>query len=173
WAQLLVDSYVNGEKPIKELQQAWKDKTSNLELAWYAEQKLASGAFAALVGLNLSVNDGQGTWEARALGDSCLFHVRGNELLVSLPLSKWQDFNTNPVLIASVQSRNESFEDHYVTASGAWQPGDCFYLMSDAISCWFLRCYEQSKDTTTHLPDLLNQTVFLDVVNQQREALDE
>src|SRR5438552_14612658 len=47
WAQLLVENYVRTEEhPLAALQNVWQEKTSGLELPWYAEEKLQSGAFA-------------------------------------------------------------------------------------------------------------------------------
>ena len=38
--------------------------------------------------------------------------------------------------------------------SGAWLAGDTFYLMTDAIACWFLRQAESEKVPARELQDL-------------------
>jgi hypothetical protein len=37
---------------------------------------------------------------------------------------------------------------------GAWQPGDAFYLMTDALACWFMRETEEGRTPWRVLRDL-------------------
>src|SRR6516164_3048978 len=83
WARLLVDAVGEGGLSPASLPEGlvpmwakWRQWMSGLALPWYAEEKAAQGAFAALVVLELtdSEADGEdgGCWRAAALGDSCL-----------------------------------------------------------------------------------------------------
>src|SRR5947208_595455 len=84
----LVRAYCNGlpddslqAEWLRELQRRWWTIVQRKPLAWYAEQKVKNGTFAALVGLPLnweSQSWQHGTWTASAIGDSCLFQIRGS-----------------------------------------------------------------------------------------------
>src|SRR6266513_307758 len=72
---------------------AFDQEVAAKPLPWYAEEKMRSGAFSSLAGLTLhgpaaeETGDGAGgAWESFAVGDSCLFQVRADELIVAFPL---------------------------------------------------------------------------------------
>lgn len=177
WAQMLADSYVQKGPSLAEMQQAWQNQISGKELAWYAEEKAESGAFAAYVGLTLYRKSGKHgssrAWEAKALGDSCLFQIRKGEIIVAMPLESWHQFSSSPALISSNPARNKGIEENLVEASGNWRDGDIFYLMSDAISCWFLRRQEEHGDAIDWMEAISDQTQFESLVSEQREIADE
>ncbi|MGH9553542.1 MAG: hypothetical protein ACRD3W_29440, partial [Terriglobales bacterium] len=101
WARLLVQGYATEQLDLAKLKEEWNEQTKGKDLAWYAEEKLESGAFAALVGLIVT---NEKHWEAEAVGDSCLIHTRGKELLLSFPLKKSDEFNNSPALLSSTQA---------------------------------------------------------------------
>jgi hypothetical protein len=148
WARLLVKAYgkrrMTSETVEAHLAQAariWGKAVAGKPLAWYAEEKARSGAYAALVGLELSrQGDGDsGTWSALACGDSCLFHLRSEAVIQSFPIQRSEEFSNAPLLLGS-HPQTRGLEGVRTTA-GSWQAGDCFYLMSDALASWFLtRC---------------------------------
>lgn len=151
WAQLLVESYCNGQ--IKEenladqllkLQAKWNATINSRPLPWYAEEKIRTGAFSSILGLTIrqevALPDVQeGIWEALAVGDSCLFQVRDDELLSKFPSENSEEFNSRPVLVSTNPIYNENLEDHVLKLEGKWKTGDEFYLFTDAIACWFLK----------------------------------
>ena len=100
---------------------------------------MRQGTFAALLALELTTDEtGTGCqWHAAAVGDSCLFHVRGEDVLVSFPLDDPEDFNNRPLLLGSVGPDEKCLNQR--THEGGWQSGDTFYLMTDALACWFLK----------------------------------
>jgi hypothetical protein len=70
-----------------------------------------------------------------AIGDSCLFHVRGDELLASFPLSDTAAFERDPWTLSSIDyGRDEGLEFHALEFDCA--PGDRLVLCSDALACW-------------------------------------
>jgi serine/threonine protein phosphatase PrpC len=149
WASLLVKAF--GESKFKgvtiaedvlPIQAEWKQQLGEKNLPWYAEEKLRSGAFAALAGLQLQAD---GTWSAVAVGDSCIFHVRDEKIVVSFPIERSEQFNDRPVLISSNRASTAEVEQHVRRADGKWQTGDIFYLMTDAIACYFLRRWEERE----------------------------
>jgi len=146
WAKLLTLAYVEGrfdspEQTLLCLCQDWSESILSKSLPWYAEEKSRSGAFAALLGFRIQSNNEEDcasySWDAIAIGDSCLFQVRGDELHFAFPLKKSTDFNSRPFLLSSLSSWNE-VQEKFQSESGDVKEGDTFYLMTDALACWFL-----------------------------------
>jgi hypothetical protein len=174
WARLLVEGYVDGSD-LAHLKQLWQAAVSTKQLAWYAEQKAQSGAYAALVGLTLTPShdsDGGGKWKAEAIGDSCLILVRNQEFVQSFPLNQSDEFNNSPVLLSSHLDDNDKPDQMLATISGAWQPGDVFYLLSDAIARWMYKRQEDYKDAAIWLSGLRNKEDFDQFVDVQRSLTD-
>ena len=148
WARLLARAYCRDQlsekkirKQLPRLRQEWQSSIESASLPWYAEQKLSQGAFATVLGLTL--NDG--SWDSTAIGDSCLFQVRNGGIITAFPLTRSVEFSNRPALISS-NSKNWCGELAQVTRTrGAWEPMDVFYLMTDAIACWFLRSIENGE----------------------------
>ena len=110
WAERLAQNWVRNESTLtseefrewvategRELQDSW----NGLTLSWYAEEKARTGSFAAFIGVELDLETDSPSWKAIALGDACLLHCRSGTLLKSLPLSRAENFNSAPVLVAS------------------------------------------------------------------------
>jgi Protein phosphatase 2C len=146
WAQILVRAFgkrnltanTNGAL-ISRLRKMWSRSVGHRPLPWYAEEKLRSGAFAALIGFELVENQqgGTGTWTATACGDCCLFQVRGPNLVTAFPITSSEQFTNSPHLLCSIGPGTDDFARLSSTA-GEWMEGDCFYLMTDALANWFL-----------------------------------
>ncbi len=169
WARLLVKGFCQGTK-ISELQPAWKDEISGMELPWYAQEKAEEGAFAALVGLTLTTggSDGGGTWEAKAVGDSIFFHIRDKQLLNSFPLTKSEDFNNSPELISSNPAISQDPDSMFACQNGGFSSGDQFLMLTDAIGAWALRRHEDSADALEILSQIHCQTALEELVNRER-----
>jgi hypothetical protein len=127
-------------------------------LPWYAEEKLSYGAFAAFAGLELlEKRSGAGSeriWRATAAGDSCVIQVRDDEILKAFPLSEAASFNNRPNLLCSVPAFNGEEDGLLSNAAGAWGRHDIFFLMTDALACWFFQEAEQSRRPWSVLRDL-------------------
>lgn len=181
WARLLVRSYglghlspedLSGRLPA--LQGRWLRLVGKEPLPWYAEAKLRDGAFSSLMGLTIEDDPGedgsQGRWEAMAVGDSCLFQVRGEELVASFPLERAEQFDSRPTLISSVPSGNAGLDEALRVARGVCRIGDVFYLMTDALACWFLRRLElRDGDPFYYLNQIEDDSTFEEIVRTQRE----
>lgn len=84
-----------------------------------------------------------GHWRALAIGDTCLFHVRGGELVEVGPLQSSDEFDSRPVLLASRGPQQLAGSDTHVRMlGGAWRSGDTFYLVTDALAKWMLQQQE-------------------------------
>jgi hypothetical protein len=164
WAEQLVRAYgrgridpANTNTSLGSRQRAWKRFVGRKPMPWYAEEKVRSGAFSTILGLTLRDTDksgSSGSWDAFAVGDSCLVHVRSDEILKTFPLSRAAEFNNNPFLLGSNPDSNKEIEPHIQTVSGRWEREDKFYLMTDALAAWFFREVEDSRTPWHILRDL-------------------
>jgi len=161
WARLLVEHFVaqrSVEVPdwhdrLPEVQHQWQEALASRQLPWHAEQKVLYGSFATFLGVEIRSGDSGLQWQAVAVGDSCLFHTRGDQLLYAWPLEKSDQFNDSPRLVGS---RTPSDEVNYNRA--LWKlphpdgkdqlqlsSGDRLWLMTDAMAQWFLTEYESGR----------------------------
>jgi len=131
---------------------------SQKPLPWYAEEKLRQGAFSSLLGLTIQGGQGAepGRWDALAIGDSCLFQIREGKVMTPtpFPLTCSDQFTNRPALLSSNAASNNKLADHIHLESGPWHHDDAFYLMTDAIACWFLRSVERGDTPWEIIRDL-------------------
>jgi protein phosphatase 2C-like protein len=164
WAKQLVRAFCRGmsdtraiSKGMGSLREHWHKIVSRRPLPWYAEEKIRSGAFAAIAGLVLEDGaqaKGQGSWKAIAIGDSCVFHVRNKKVLTCFPVKKSEDFTNSPQLLSSNNPVDDGDKARLLKISGGWLEGDTFYLMTDAIACWFMKQIEANFVPARELADL-------------------
>ena len=153
WAQRLAGNWVRSESAVTpeafhewvaaeavELHCSWSEHI----LPWYAEEKAATGSFAAFIGVELELGADVPSWKAIALGDACLLHCRDGVLLKSLPVSHSDDFNSAPLLVASDPGLYESSAQSIAIESGSCKDNDILFLLSDAIAAWYLERFEQN-----------------------------
>jgi hypothetical protein len=81
-------------------------------------------------------------WSAWAVGDSCLFLVRGNRLWATFPLLDSSDFNLTPPLLRTLGRASAVTP---LSARGIGQSGDLFLLATDATAQFFLRRCEEGR----------------------------
>lgn len=174
----------------------WWRMVFSRPLPWYAEEKARRGAFSSLLGLHLDASPdafpfaarrassstgdlsspprpdppttGRGSWQAVAVGDSCLFQVRGDSLLAAFPLQSPEQFSDTPALISSHLARNGRVPIHIL--SGRWQPGDAFILATDALAAWFLAESRQESHPWRALVALTDLPTFHDWLGEQRAS---
>ncbi len=142
WAQCLVAGFVEegrgGDSLGEQLpawQAGWREAVGARaqRLPWFAEAKVAQGAYAAFLGLTL---EKEGTWHALAVGDCCLFHLRDEAVLTSWPFTDAAAFTHRPALLSSLP---EHALPPVVRTAGRWRAGDVFLLATDALAAWLLR----------------------------------
>jgi hypothetical protein len=160
WSRLLAEAFVRDSimergwpEWLPPVRKQWLETVGNRELPWYLEEKFAQGAFSTLLGVELMpAASGEGwEWRAVAVGDCCLFQVRGNELICSFPIDAASDFNSTPTLIGS--RPNEMPRDH--RAKGRARHGDTFLLLSDALAQWAMRRHEARRPPWPELHAIL------------------
>ena len=148
WAAQLAQGYVNQVGPwatwMPAAREQWRADHANPESPWYAEAKLEEGAYATLLGVRFTARDHKGRcgWTARAVGDSCLFHIRDQKVYRRFPLRRAKEFTNRPHLICSNRERGYTWREGHRRARGRWRPDDQLLLMTDALAQWFLLAYE-------------------------------
>lgn len=168
WARLLVCGFVRRtlnmpltQEQLRPLQEQWKRKVGGKTLPWYAEEKMLYGAFAALLGLEFSEVHGEAgpirNWQATAAGDCCLVQVRKNTVVATFPFADSSAFNNRPDLLASLPSFNSPQAQLLKSYSGSWGCDDTFFLMTDALACWFFKEIEAGNEPWNLLRDLGTQ----------------
>ncbi len=181
WAKLLVRAYGNGRLKSRDslgnlapLQKFWDLAVDAKPLPWYAEQKAKDGAFASLAGITLCdrVAEGPlGSWHGFAVGDSCVVQMKGEQPRVRFPYHESAQFNSRPLLLGSDPSANGRVaEAAVVLENESWEEGDQFFLMTDALACWFMREFEQGAFPWKILDEIIWQTEFADWFQQSRDA---
>lgn len=190
WARMLVRSFGYARSPItsENLRRRvdrrckdWSKQTAHLPMAWYAREKLRQGALATLLGVTLDSAERErnrgGTWSAFAIGDSCMFQIRDNELVSTLPMRRASEFGFQPRLVSSVPSKNSTLwtEIGSLEHKGTWLEGDTLLMMTDAIAAWFLSDYEQGGMPWQRLQELASlprplSTHFGDFVTEMHRA---
>ena len=189
WAELLVIEYCSDESDksslasfVIETEAIWREyleayiqkrEEGNRPIQWYEEPGLENGAFSTLVGLSIfdGPNDAEKTWNAEAVGDTCLFQIRHNELVCSFPIENAETFNSWPALISSNPKHNKNLVENCKSAEGLWEDGDQFFMMSDAISAWFLQEHEANHQPVVWMQELSkkNNVEFVEWICGLRE----
>ena len=160
WASMLVDYYTGGAdsrprlmRDIAHPRQTWTDCVTKRPLPWYAEQKRQMGAFATLLGLRITVGrratsqtshhrTGHVWWRGTAIGDTCLFVIRNDQLRRAWPVADSTRFGCRPSLLRSTQHLDGSSEPIVFETSGSLMLGDLCFLLTDAVAHWFLLDFE-------------------------------
>ena len=112
------------------------------------------------------------SWHALAVGDSCLFQVRKDTLLTAFPVEHSDDFGTAPWLIGSRTPADGIPLHHCLYERGRRRPGDRLFLMTDALSKWFLAEHESGKRPWRAIEEFLDgpDEAFADWVGRLRSA---
>jgi hypothetical protein len=171
WATQLVRGFVHGQlgvpltvQELKPLQERWHTSVHRRPLPWYAEQKAESGAFSSLIGIELfeTINGAAAplAWRAVAVGDTCLFQVERDQVSRAWPIANSAEFGNSPSLLSSNPAYNgAALAGAEVQATeGTFGQDTAFYLMTDALSCWFLREQERGRKPWRLLTDLGTET---------------
>jgi len=162
WARLLVEAIVNGPPDpakreefvqwLEPLRAEWERQIDRPNLPFFQKMKLqdCGGGYSTVLWLEtLPPENGEhapAAWRYRgvALGDCCLFHVRGGQIMATFPMQKSADFDLDPASLGSVRHRQDrtlvfqTFEAEYL-------PDDVLALATDALAAWIFRQVEAGK----------------------------
>jgi hypothetical protein len=170
WASALVESFVQIPGPwsawLPMARARWCAHGRQPELPWYAETKLEEGDFAAFLGIAFTGD----RWLAEAVGDCCLFRVRGRRLLQPFPIRRSSDFGNRPSLLGSRRPKRSQTRARRFRLQGDRRPGDVFYLMTDALAQWFLKSDEEGRRPLKLLEERSVEGEFAPWVENLRES---
>jgi hypothetical protein len=173
WARLLAEGFVARPPDgstlrdwLRPLQGEWARGTKGKPLPWYAEEKARSGAFSSILGICLEPDER--CWRALAVGDSCLFSVRENQLAAAFPLSRSSEFHTRPMLLSTAERANAGIDSAIREAEGVARPGDLLLMMTDALAAWFLAEAELRRRPWALLDRISTPEEFETFVNLMR-----
>lgn len=153
WADALADAFAACPPDVCDLTEdsmrawlaparaAWHSGIPWHRIPWHGEAKARAGAFATLLGVRFAARPESSReicWDALAVGDSCLFVVRGDRLWRSFPLGEASQFGNLPGLVCSNPETSSRLWDSVRRCRGDCAAGDWFILASDALACWFL-----------------------------------
>jgi hypothetical protein len=169
WSALLTEAFVRGDDPLSgrvltELRREWWKLVLEPSLAWHAMDKLAQGSAATFVGLALSGN----SYQVTAIGDSCLFHIRKQELLLAAPLNDWTRFSRYAVLVSTLPNCPLA-ADQLWSGGGQFDDGDVFLLATDAVAKQWLRHYAERGTLWPICDQVGDQAEFARLIEQERE----
>ena len=112
-------------------------------IEWFEQPGLDRGAHATVLGLEVGRSPaGQGWWTAESLGDTCLFHVRGDDLVRAFPLEEAGAFGNTPKLVPTHRRQLDRVIASLDRAEGHCRDGDVLFLATDALAAWFLGAAE-------------------------------
>ncbi len=184
WANILTDAFVDRPLDLRNLteeslsawlaaaQAEWHAGVPWDRVPWHGEAKARAGAFASLLGLTVGTapdDPRRLCWQAVAVGDSCLFIVRGGRLQVSFPLADAAQFDNTPALVCSNPANAGDLWEEVRRGGGQCAAGDLFILASDALACWFLASNAAGEKPWETL-QALNASRWADWVTEQRDA---
>ena len=136
---------------------------SGRPLKWYEELAIGRGAFATLLAADLTLpvsptscapQHDEGYLHVVSIGDTCMFQIRDDNLLVAFPAMLSAEFGNNPALVGSKHSDREFLREHTLMHSGSVAQGDDFFICTDALALWFTEQVESGCKPWTVLRDL-------------------
>jgi hypothetical protein len=158
WARLLVDGFVAAARDpslwaewLPALQTRWELEVGKQPLPWYGEIQWQQGAFATFLGLIVEPP----RWQALAIGDSCLFHIRQGQLRCAFPLTRSAEFSDSPWLLGSRGFSPGMMALRERRLEGDFAAGDRLYVMTDALAHWFCQAVESGQRPWELLETLL------------------
>jgi hypothetical protein len=162
WADLLVTCFVHDVcdpldlKYLAPLREQWRTLVTEARLPWYATAKLAEGAAATFLGVELDTPACH--YRAQAVGDSCLIHMlHDGEIRVAGPIDRPADFSPYPVLISTLPETDD-FSDRIWTFETDYRAGDALILATDAAAAFLLDAPAQVRQELVYT-DVLDDPV--------------
>ncbi len=160
WAKVLADAVVANPPNVQdagsitpwlaEQRRRWNAAVDTDNLAWHQKAKIQQGAQSTLLWVQLlppDPNDPQCPDLTRlrcwAIGDCCLLHARGSQMLRAFPIERSGAFEENPnVLVSIAGKQDQSLASHTHVLADYCEPGDLLILCTDAIAAWAIKALE-------------------------------
>ncbi len=183
WVEHLVGSFVAEPGPaltpdglgawFEQVQRLWVAQAPTRFATVIEQHKFdTEGSFATFLGCRLTGLDGpRPRWEAAALGDTVLFHVRAGRLLTHFPPIGVDEFGLSPDGIGTHPADLGAMVRGLDLAAGEVQAGDVLFIATDALAAWLLA--RAANDEATLWPVLVglaHDATFAALVADQRAA---
>jgi serine/threonine protein phosphatase PrpC len=159
---------------LAQCRRRWSEQIDTTGLAWFQKAKLPTGAFSTLLWAQLlplepthAGSFGGFRLLARAIGDSCLFHVRHGELLRCFPMTSAAEFETNPLALGSVDLGRDALMK-FATLDVVCYPDDHLLLTTDAVAEWLYRRVESQNPPDWSTLWRTGQSEWVDEINSLR-----
>jgi hypothetical protein len=154
------------------MQEQWK-AVAPAPRDFIEQQKMAQGTLATFVGGQiLGLDTNRPVWQAAALGDAVLFHVRDGHLVGHFPPLGSADFDSAPEGISTLNKRLTRMSEQLLFQQGRLAPGDTIFAATDAFAKWMITCEEKGDaGLWPLLGDLAHPSVFTQLVSAQRRAM--
>jgi hypothetical protein len=185
WAQQLVAGFVGADAEQPALSRvALHDWLLTMQDRWHHDPRLAGatelqrrkleevGSLATFLGCELRDLDGaRPRWTAIALGDTVLFHVRGDRLLTQFPAIAAEEFGFNPDGVPTRPEVLDGMLDRVLIGEGELAEGDVLYVATDALAQWMVAAAARDpRSLWTLLAELDHPETFHRLVADRRRA---
>ncbi|MCL1466631.1 protein phosphatase 2C domain-containing protein [Argonema galeatum] len=185
WAKLLVKHFCDyNQDSIESIYQQWEQWLKPIQEEWrkfwFAEIQKKNApwnvkairkenyASATCIGLKFRPlsETGEKTWEAIAVGDSCLFQIKARENnFIAFPINKSESFQTVTDCFHSLPEQKSSSPKYN---RGFYEEGDIFLLATDALAEWIFKDLESGSDKRTNLISISTPDEFKNFIEQLR-----
>jgi len=157
---------------FKSMQETWRSAAA-APADYIEEMKIRQGTLATWVGGQIvGLDTPTPVWQAVALGDSVLFHVRGGRLVEHFPRFRSTDFDSAPDGVSTLPERLGRMSEQMRFKHGQLAAGDTIFAATDAFAKWMISCEEQGDETLWPLLcGPLPPSVFSQLVTEQRRAM--
>jgi hypothetical protein len=173
WAEILTRTFIEDpeavdqfESWLKHPRDLWSKKVDRVDLPWFLQEKIQQGAHATFLGWEMFSIGNEWAWNAMVVGDCNLFQIRDQRLHVCFPMTDSSQFHTSPTLLSSLQGKIPVIQ----RTSDELSSGDRFWLMTDAIACWFLQQVEGGVQPWDFLAKVESQEHFEFGIKKLRET---
>ncbi|WP_232665170.1 hypothetical protein [Pseudonocardia sp. TRM90224] len=183
WVEHLAGSFVADDGPaldrdglrawFTQVQAMWAAAAPDVFASVIEELKFRDeGSFATFLGARLVGLDGaHPRWEAAALGDTVLFHVRDRRLLAHFPPLDVESFGLSPDGISTHAASVEPMARRLEFAYGDIRAGDLLFMATDALAQWLLVEARRNQHVLWDLlADVDHDATFAALVADQRAA---
>jgi len=193
WARLLARAFVQRPPPeftvgalrgwLARPRRLWGQRIPWERLDYFARRNAERGSFSTLVGLRVetaatTAGDAGASprvvrWQSIAVGDSCVFHIRGNRLVAAFPLSEPEQFQNAPFLLGTAPVLDHLLPHHLQVVKGEARTGDVLALSTDALAAYFVEHFRRAKKLVQRLTRgsrSNGQGPFREFVAQERAA---
>lgn len=182
WAELLVNHFCettalsldrkNWKEWITPIQQEWYqqvEKRVNKLKRFYLSDRFDAGEAAASTFVGVEIDKTKKEWKALIIGDSCLFHIRGSQLLKSYPIENSKTFTELTETFASFAADNHIAPE---VVGDKVNSGDMLILATDALAKWVTEYKEIGKleDALTQLNEIETDDQFYQFVDCTRAS---